>query len=83
MFRKRYGVDPPEWAQHERALSVFAMEQLEGVVAQAEARGEKILPLDTSLPAEYVELFERAYAPHNRRLGELTGLDLSGLGYPI
>ena len=83
MFRKRLGVDPPAWMAEERKQSMFSFVNMEKAVQAAESKGEAIPAMDTAFPARYEQLLVSAYAPHNRRLMELTGLDLAGLGYPV
>lgn len=83
IFAKRFGIDPPLWMTEERELSMVSFKNIEEVVRQALQRGDMIPPMATTFPPQYTELFVEAYAPHNVRLAELTGLDLASHGYPV
>lgn len=83
MYRKRFGVEPPPWVAQERERSRFLFESIDALVQEATRKGERIPPMDTSLPRGYETLLAKAYAPHNQRFMKLTGIDLKGLGYPV
>lgn len=83
LFRKRFGIDPPRWMIEEHNRSTLALKRIEPLVRAAQEQGHGIPPMDTTLPVHYRDLLARAYAPHNRRVMQLAGVDVGTLGYPV
>ncbi len=83
LYPKQFGVEVPREITDNAKKYLTVYRVSDQTVADLEAQGGTITPMDIEMPSRYRELLGDAYAPHNARLSELTGLDLGAFGYPL
>ena len=86
LYTKRFGIAPPQeiTENHKKHCACYEVGTNPAQADVLESRGLVLEPpVHTDLPDHYRDLLHDAYAPHNARLQELSGLDLMQYDYPL
>lgn len=83
-YREKFGIDVPERVRQNLHHFYFAMStDQDKLVQEVRSRYGEIPVEKLVIPEFYRGKMQQELAPHNRKLADITGLDLEALGYII